>query len=416
MVHVPHPTDRIHASISDLLLGKHIYLGITGSVAAMMSPMIARELIRHSAEVTPVFSSEGLNMIGEDLMWWATGKKPIVKITGDLEHIRAAGVMQHPIDLFLIAPCTVNTLNKIANGIADTPVTLIAASILGKGIPLVLAYVGHEDLVNNPITTESIQRLEKHGVHFLHPHKIEGKAKIPTVQEITDTIIYLLSNKPLKGKKVLITSGPTRQYIDDVRFITNASSGITGIALAKQAWYQGADVHLILGPTQHSPPPQIKTTRVNTNQEMISAVMNELQANSIDILFLAAAMSDFKPSRKVQGKRSSKQGFTLEFEPAEKLIDKVREKAPKSIIVIYKAEWSVSPDELIQRSFTRLKEANADFVVANDLSEPDAGFSTVTNHVYVIDKQGKTFEFKGTKEEIARHLLSQIQMLFQETR
>ena len=252
-----HPSERITGSKSRRLMGKKILLGITGSVAAFMSPQIARELMRHGAKVLTVMSKESMRLIGPDLMWWATGNKPITEITGDIEHIRFAGVLNRPIDAFLIAPSTTNTLNKIASGIADTPVTLIASTLIGKGIPVLISYVGHEDLIKNEITQKHINELEKIGVRFIHPVLEEGKAKIPSAEEIAQEVIKTFIPQVLEKHPVIITGGPTREYIDNVRFISNGASGRTAISLAKEAYLYGADIHLVLGPTLLEPPANV---------------------------------------------------------------------------------------------------------------------------------------------------------------
>ena len=151
-----HPSMRIKSTYSKLLEGKRIGLGITASVAAFLSPEIARKLIRHGAEVIPIMTENSLTMVGKDLMWWATGVEPIIQVTGNLEHISMAGVMNKPLDLMIIAPCTTNTLAKISNGIADTSVTLIASSLSGKGIPMLILAVAHQDLINSPPIQKAI--------------------------------------------------------------------------------------------------------------------------------------------------------------------------------------------------------------------------------------------------------------------
>ena len=403
-----HPSNRIVGTKSHRLLGKKILLGITGSVAAFMSPQIARELMRHGAHVVPVMSRESQRLIGPDLMWWATANKPITEITGDIEHIRFAGVMNRPVDAFLIAPCTTNSLNKIATGIADTPVTLIAATLIGKGIPVIISYVGHEDLVNNATTQKNIRQLEEMGVKIIHPVRVEGKAKIPSPEELTAHIFKSFMPQALQEIPVIITGGPTREPIDNVRFVTNAASGRTAISLAEEAYLYGATPKLVLGPTLLEPPTYVETHHVVTTQEMTDTTLNLIRENPRSLVILSAAMADFRPKSAKKGKTKSTAGFKVELEPTEKLVDQVKKIAPESVLVIFKAEWSVDRDTLVQRAIDRMRKANADYVVANDLSKPGAGFGTETNHVLVINKAGRIRELKGLKRTVAQHLFEQI--------
>ena len=240
-------------------------MGITGSVASFLSPMIARELIRLGATVIPVMSQDAERFIGKDLMWWATGVEPITKVTGKLEHISLAGVMNEPADLMLIAPATTNTVAKLATGIADTSVTLIASSLQGKKIPIMVLCVAHEDLTNSEAVEDALKTLKKRGIHIIEPERSEGKAKAPGISDIIFEALDHLTAKNLAKRNVIVTGGPTREYLDQVRFISNASSGLTGIELAKEAQLQGAKVHLVLGPTTFR-----GTQRFGKNQSSIN--------------------------------------------------------------------------------------------------------------------------------------------------
>ncbi len=408
-IEVTHPSERIFSTKSDLLVGKTIGLGITGSVAAFLSPKIARELIRNGAKVIPIMTKAALDMIGKDLMWWATGVEPITKITGGLEHISMAGVMNKPVDLMLIAPCTTNTLAKIASGVADTPVTIIASSLNGKKIPLLLLVVAHEDLVNSPPIQDGMRKLKDYGVKFIDPVMAEGKAKVPDIDDIIFDVFDILRYKSLKGTKIIITGGPTRSYIDNVRFISNASSGKTGIEFAKEAYFYGADVSLIMGPHNQKIPRKIHTINVISSEEMAEEVLKLLENNNDAIVILSAAMSDFKPKTKTQGKIKSGNDLVLELEPTIKLSDIIKKKYPNAKLVLFKAEWDIPKDELINRAKNKMKNCNADVIVANDLSKDDSGFQTDTNTVYIIDKSDNIFPYSLTKQKIAHKFFELIE-------
>ena len=174
-------------------------------------------------------------------------------VTGNLEHIQFAGVMNKPADLMLIMPCTTNTAAKLASGISDTSVTLIANTIRGRNIPIMIMCVAHEDLIKSPPVQESLTKLKNSGITVLDPVIEEGKAKVPDTDDIVMSVFKKLESNELEGKNVIITAGPTREFIDEVRFISNPSSGRTGIELAKEAMYHGASVDLVLPPAQSSP-------------------------------------------------------------------------------------------------------------------------------------------------------------------
>lgn len=406
-----HPSTRIKGSYSNKLEGKRILLGITGSIAASQSSTIARELIRHGAIVKPVMTSDALRMIGKDLMWWATGEEPITTITGNLEHISVAGVMNKPVDLMLIAPATTNTVAKLAAGIADTPVTLIASSLLGKKIPIMVLCVGHEDLMNSPSVQTALKTIKKYGCILIEPQREEGKSKVPDLQDIIQEVMVTLGNTEFKKKHFIITTGPTREYLDDVRFISNPASGLTGIELSKEAQIRGAEVELVIGPTQLSSPRSIQRSNVISTQEMIDTVLNSLKKHPDAIVILSAALADFQPDEVKKGKIKSGSELILNLKPTAKLSDLVKKEFPTSTLVLYKAESGISSDELVKRAYTKLKNCNADLVVANDISKENAGFGKTTNNGFIVEKSGKSTPFSGSKTAISQMIIDTIRDL-----
>lgn len=405
-----HPSTKILGTRSQRLEGKRIVLGITGSVAAFLSPQIARELIREGATVIPVMSAAALTMIGKDLMWWATGVEPITKVTGNLEHIYLAGVMNKPADLLLIAPCTTNTAAKLAAGIADTPVSLIASSLIGKGIPTQLLTVAHEDLINSPAIDDALAKLQSRGVYLIESIREEGKAKVPPIDQVIFEVLNILTPKKLKNKHVIITGGANREYIDNVRFITNGASGKSALALAKEAALHGAQVSLVLGEMQIPIPHYLAKTlvQVSSANEMQKAVLEILKEKQESLVFLSAAMADFQPEQQLKGKIKSDKGFSINLVATEKLSDQVKQIAPNSLLVVYKAEWDVSKEVLIERAREKMKKTSADLAIANDLAPADAGFATDTNNVLIIRKDGKVRNIKGLKSTIALEIIDLI--------
>src|SRR5213078_2207297 len=244
-----HPSKDITGTSGTQLSGKKIALLVSSSVASFKVPEIARELMRHGADVYAVISASTEKMIGSDLLEWATGNPVVRELTGKLEHIALAGKSSGHVDLVLIAPATANTIGKLASGIDDTPVTTVAATAIGSRIPVVIAPAMHEPLYDHPLVQENVQRLKKIGVEFVEPEILEGKAKIASTEKIVDAVITRLSankSRDLEGRRVLVTAGPTMEHIDPVRVVTNRSSGKMGAAIAEEVASRGADTTLIL--------------------------------------------------------------------------------------------------------------------------------------------------------------------------
>src|SRR3990170_9129543 len=241
-----HPARRIRATKSKKLLDRTIVVGITGSIAAVKCVELIRELIRHGADVYPVMTKDALGIVTADAIEFAAGRRPVTHLTGDMSYIDLCGT-EGEADLLLVAPCTANTVSKIATGIDDTTVTTFATNALGSGIPLVIAPAMHESMYEQPIVKGNVERLRSVGVEVLQPIMEEDKAKLADVDAIVAHVIRKLGPAELAGKKVVVIAGATSEPIDDVRVITNVSTGGTGVALARPAFERGADVWLWLG-------------------------------------------------------------------------------------------------------------------------------------------------------------------------
>lgn len=365
---------------SNKLIGKKIVLGITGSIAAVESVKLSRELMRHGAEVYTVMTESAKKIIHPYALEFATGNPVVDEITGKIEHVSYAGDHDKKCDLILIAPSTANTISKIAYGIDDTPVTTVVSTGFSK-LPIIIVPAMHSSMYKNPIIIENIEKLKKHGVQFLTPKFEENKAKLPEIDEIVSVVIKTLQPKDFEGKKVLITAGPTIEKIDDVRFITNSSSGLMGIKLAEEFDMRGAEVTLILGHTHLKS--HVKTHITESFEEMYATVMSN---KNVDIAVFAAATSDFHVDKFQTGKVSSDKSFTLNLVPNKKIIEEFS-KCSKAFIVGFKAEYSLSEDELINRAYDRLQTSNMDLVIANDVGKEMRGFNSKTNEVFVIDKK-----------------------------
>ena len=407
-----HPSKDIIESKGTILRGKTICLCLTGSVAVVSSPIVARELMRLGAEVICIMSKAATELINPTLMEWATGNKVITNLTGAVEHVYLAGDRPRSVgkaDLILICPATANTISKIACGIDDTPVTTVASTAFGSSIPIVIVPAMHESMYRHPILEQNERKLRECGVEILGPRISEGKAKIARIDDIIDRVIDLLvTNKDLEGKKVLITAGPSQEAIDSVRYVSNKSSGRMGIELAKEASARGAEVLLIAGECMAKIPDYINTQNVISTDDFIKAVKDEISYNNYDFFISAAAVSDYKPTECIEGKISSDnvEELQVNMKLTPKIIDVARKKDYNLFIVAFKAETNVSKSELIDRAYNRLVKSEADLIVANDIGRDDIGFSSKYNEVYIIDKKKYIQHVeRNTKRYIASKIL-----------
>ncbi len=404
-----HPSKDITATKGTELAGKKIALLVSSSVASFKAPEIARELMRHGADVHVVLSPATEKMVGGDLLEWATGNPVVRELTGKLEHIALAGNSQTRVDLVLISPATANTIGKLASGIDDTSVTTVAATAIGSRIPLLVAPAMHEPLYDHPIVQENIARLNRIGVEFIEPELVEGKAKVASTDKIVTAVIKKLSQKKdLQGHKVLVTAGPTVEHIDPVRVITNRSSGKMGVAIAEEVASRGAETTLVLGPGSVSPPPGVKTIRIESTEEMLNATLKELKTGKHDLVFAAGAPSDYKPKSTAQRKIKTRKekSLTLELQATPKIIAEARKASPKAFIVAFKTEHNVSNDELISEAYEILSENTANLVAANDVGHEGVGFQADTNELYVVDSKKNIVHIPlSNKRIVARELV-----------
>ena len=270
-----HPSLDIVESYGTELTGKKIVLCVAGSVAAYKSIELARLLMRHGANVKCVMSNASTKLIKPDYMKWATGNNVITKLTGDMEHIDLADYKRS--DLLIVYPSTANTLGKLATGIDDTPISTVLTVAFGSKIPIVMGLAMHRSMYENAAVRKNIAFLEKK-IDFVSPNIIEGKAKAPEPEDVLHFILTKFGqSKILKGKKVLMTAGPTIEKIDPIRVITNHSTGKTGVLLASELVSAGAKVTLVYGPGITEPPKGAKIIPVQTVTEMFNEVKKQMK-------------------------------------------------------------------------------------------------------------------------------------------
>jgi phosphopantothenoylcysteine decarboxylase/phosphopantothenate--cysteine ligase len=389
--------ERIRGKKSERLKGKKIVLGVTGSIAAVETVKLARELIRRGAEVFAVMSKSARKIIHPYALEFATGNKVITEITGEVEHVKFLG-KDGIADLFLIAPSTANTIGKIANGIDDTPVTTFATTALGAKKPVLIAPAMHEAMIDNDLVIRNIEKLKGMGVEIIEPKLEEGKAKFPEIEKICLHVERALYPKEFAGKKVLVTAGPTFEHLDPIRFISNKSSGLMGKEIALELWRRGAEVVFISSKNLGISLPNFKQIEVRSVLDMLKAVLNEIKDCSLFVS--AAAASDFLVEMEKKKIKTTKE-ITITLREAPKVIKEVR-KIYSGDIIGFKAETGVSDEELERIARERLEADALSMVVANDVLERGMGTED-TRVVVVTEKRAEWFE--GMKSEVARKIV-----------
>lgn len=395
-----HPSRDIRGAKGNELAGQKIVLCITGSVAAIRCPELARELMRHGADVRVVMSSEAVKLITPQLMHWATGNPVVAELTGELEHVELATWA----DLVLVAPATANTLSKVACAIDDTPVTSTVSVALGLGKPVAMVPAMHGSMYSHKLLQDNLTRLKQTGVQMLEPRLEEGKAKLPSVPEIVNFVFGLLAPKDMGGLRVLVTAGPTVEFIDPIKFITNRSSGKMGIAIARAAAYRGAEATLVYGTGTEVPPANVRVIRTQKTEEMCEAFERELK-DHYDIIISTAAAQDFIVERPAEQKLRHSEPVKIKLIPAPRVLDKARKLASEAFIVGFKAEYRATDQQLLELAKGKLQENELDMVVANDVSRPGAGFGENTNDVIIVTPSGQR-RMSSSKAEIANAILN----------
>jgi phosphopantothenoylcysteine decarboxylase / phosphopantothenate---cysteine ligase len=380
--------------IGDNLSGKSVALCVTGGIAAIETPKLARYLRRYGAEVKAYMTPAASKFIGKAALEWATEQPVVTELSGMSEHICLE-------DLVLVAPSTTNTLNKIFQGQADNTVTTLVASALGMGKPVHLAPTMHESLYNNPFFLENLGRAEKYGIHIIPPRVGEGKAKMPRLDYITAEVCRELSTHPIKGKQILVTGGPTAVKIDDVRMITNRFRGSLGKRIATEAYLRGADVKYLLGNRDLKVPSFLDVLYHNDYDEYVKNVFSELHTGEYDAGIFSAAVADYRPKDVTKGKIPSRGALkTIELKETMKVIANVRSQFSDLHMVTFKYEDGVDFAKLLTIANKRINDGYQ-MVIANRAEDMK------TNHqAYLVTKTGyeKAESSRDITEKLVNHL------------
>jgi phosphopantothenoylcysteine decarboxylase/phosphopantothenate--cysteine ligase len=364
----PSPSDLADRAVvqrGERLKGKHIALLISGSIAAYRTPDLVRDLRREGADVVVYASSEALRYVGKEALEWTSLHPVIDHFSPEAEHLSDS----RPFDAYLLAPGTYSTINKIASGVADSVVTATLATALGRmeqqGVPVLIAPAMHGNM-HNSILTASLKRLQEMGVRIVPPRQAHGKNNLASAEILVGEIIRALSQSTLRGKRLVITGGPTPVMLDNVRRITTVFTGSLSIELATEAWIRGAEVELILGKGSLMPPEFIETRHVHTYDEYRDLLLERLEREPADWGIFTAAVADYQPEQSFIGKLASgSQPVNIKLVPTAKVIQQVRERFQDLRMVTFKYEELVTHEELINIARKRIQDYNYQLVVAN---------------------------------------------------
>lgn len=412
-----HPVENIRGSLSHHLEGRRIVLAVCGSIAAVKAVELARELIRHSADVVPVMSSSATRILHPDALQFATGHAPILRLTGAVEHVALLGDVPGKADLLLVAPATANTVSKMAMGIDDGPVTTCATVAFGTRTPVVVAPAMHDAMLGHPIVARHAETLRSRlGVTWVEPLREERKAKLADVEGIVEAVIHRLANSPqvrpgkgagpgpLAGRRALVISGSTAEAIDPVRVITNRSSGRSGILIATELRRLGADVTLWQGHASVEVPGHLArhVVRFSSHADLLR-LAKAADLSGFHQVWMPAAVGDYAAVPAKAKIASGKPSLTLRLRPLPKVVEAVRAAAPHAVLVAFKAESD--PKALARQAKDRLQRYGAQFVVAN---ASDA-FGSEETEVLLVHRQGSS-AFKGPKSEVLPTVVDVVSM------
>ncbi|KEK25797.1 bifunctional phosphopantothenoylcysteine decarboxylase/phosphopantothenate--cysteine ligase CoaBC [Bacillus gaemokensis] len=398
-----------------MLKEKKILLCVTGGIAVFKAAALTSKLTQAGALVKVMMSESAMKFV-TPLTFQALSRHDVYTDTFDekdsavIAHIDLADWA----DVVLVAPATANCIGKLANGLADD---MITTTLLATTAPVWIAPAMNVHMYENKIVQKNMMTLKTLGYTFIEPgegflacgYVAKGRLEEP------ETIIARLqetfsAHKPLQKKKILITAGPTREKVDPVRFMTNFSSGKMGYALAEVAANLGADVTLVSGPTALTPPANVTTVPVESAQDMLEVVLQHYA--SMDVVIKTAAVADYRPKFVHDQKMKKKSGdAVIELERTTDILKTLGEKKEHQLLVGFAAETT----NVEEYATKKLREKNADMIVANDVKAQGAGFGTDTNIVTMYRKDGEIIQLPLlTKREVAREIFMQIEAMLEE--
>ncbi len=396
-----------------ILKDRKILLGVTGGIAAYKALELTRLLALEEAQVRVIMTRSATEFV-QPLSFQVLSGQPVCTNLFDLEAESRIGHIEvaTEAEVAVIAPATANIIGKIAHGIADDYLT---TALLACTAPKIICPAMNVNMYESQVVQENLAKLESRGFHQVGPETgdlacgVQGLGRLAPVDEILESIRRMLTPQSLRGKKVLVTAGPTREMLDPVRHLTNPSSGKMGYALASAARRRGAEVTLVSGPSSLAPPHGVKQIQVTTAQEMYEAVME--QFTQMEAVVMAAAVSDYRPKKMAADKiKKIKASESLELEKTEDILLRLGELKDGQILVGFAAET----ENLLENAEEKLRQKNLDFIVANDLTAANVGFGSDTNEVTILWPGGEVEKLPlKSKEMIAMEIWDRVERLWQ---
>mgnify|MGYP006277029977 CR=1 FL=1 len=394
-----------------MLSGKRIILGVTGGIAAYKAVYLLRDFQKAGAEVRVCMTHAATRFVGVDTFASLSAHDVAVEIfpeQGDTDSLTRHIHWGAWADLFVIAPCTANTLAKIAHGISDN---MLLSTVLAARCPLLIAPTMDGEMFEAPAMQQNLKKIKAFGYHLVEPESgylasgLIGKGRLPENALIMKKAAEIIDDTPqlLKGKKVVVTAGATREFIDPVRFISNPSSGKMGLGMALAAHKLGAEVLLIHGDLRVKIPEKLKSKAATSAKDMFEAVKAVAHA---DVLIMAAAVSDFTPleTEHQKIKKSDQQESELKLSRTQDILAWLGEHRRDGQTLI---GFAMETENLIENGRKKLASKKVDYILANDLNREGAGFGAETNHIHLLSGT-RDMEFSGRKEDIALDVLLHI--------
>lgn len=392
----------------DILANKTVVIGVTGSIAAYKIASLCSMLKKRGANTTVIMTKNALNFINPITFETLTGNKCLTdtfdrNFQYDVEHVELAKAA----DVFLIAPASANVIAKAACGIADD---MLTTTFLASTCEKIVSPAMNTRMYNNPITQDNMKKLEGYGIRVIKPATgylacgDVGEGKMPEPEELLEHIIFALTEKDLAGKKILVTSGGTKEKLDPVRFITNNSSGKMGFSIARAAYLRGADVTLVYGNVSVPLPLGPKAIKIDSAADMADVIKSNYKEQ--DIIIKAAAVADYAPefvsSEKVKKKDDD---LTLPLKRTEDILGFLGANRREGQIL---CGFSMETENMLENSKAKLTKKNVDMIVANNVKVSGAGFGTDTNVVTFITKDAVEELPIMTKDEVADKILDKL--------
>ncbi|HUQ85791.1 MAG TPA: bifunctional phosphopantothenoylcysteine decarboxylase/phosphopantothenate--cysteine ligase CoaBC [Candidatus Limnocylindrales bacterium] len=398
---------------------KNIIVGVGSGIAAFKAVDLIKLLKEQNLDVFVIMTQNATQMIDSSEFEIASGNKVYVDLFEEgfdyhdvlkerkVEHIELADSA----DLMVIVPATANIIGQLAHGICSD---FLTTTSLAMTAPIIICPSMNVNMWQNPLVQENVEQLKKVGYQIIEPTEgmlacgYTGPGRLEDVNMIAEEImLQFKKGKSLKGKKIIITSGGTIEKIDEVRYLANRSSGKMGVALAEECYLRGAEVILLRAKGSVKPRYLIQERIFETLDDLFSILTDEIK--NADIMFHAAAVSDFTAEKSVKGKISSEYEFDLKLKPTIKIVDQIKKINPKIKLIAFKAEYGLSDSEMIKKAQIKLTESDSDVVVVNDVSKSDRGFESDENEVIVVLKNGKFKKILfNSKREIAKGIVDAI--------